>query len=282
MQFTMPPSQQYNNKEHLSTVLETMKQKMLAAASSAAASSAEAMGTREVVEVATTTSATTASDIVSIPLGEIIIGVGYILLILVFVTRVFFKTLNRFTTYYSSSSSHYSVSQNRRDDGVYNRFGFMINADSDSEFSSSEDDEEDEKYATTTALSHSLSSLSSLSSPLPQKKQLPQQTPQSPPPPLRRSKRLQMKSEMNLTRLEKQTQTNYNTYYSSSSASKVLFPSVSSDPVPNKRVLSSFVSPSPHPEHDEELAFEINRRYEKRMQKRSECNSPPLIRRLIL
>ena len=221
------------------------------------------------------------TPILDTPIGEFIIGVGYILLILVFVTRVFFKTLNRFTTYYSSSSSHYLVSQNRRDDGVYNRFGFMINADSDSEFSSSEDDEEYEKYATTTALSHSLSSLSSLSSPLPKKNQLPQQTPQSPPPPLRRSKRLQMKSEMNLTRLEKQTQTNYNTYYSSSSASKVLFPSISSDPVPNKRVLS-FVSPSPHPEYDEELAFEINRRYEKRMQKRSECNSPPLIRRLIL
>ena len=282
MQFTMPPSQQYNNKEYLSTVLETMKQKMMAssaAASSAAASSAEAMRTREVVEVATTTSATTASDIVSMPLGEIIIGVGYILLILVFVTRVFFKTLNRFTTYYSSSSSHYSVSQNQRDDGLYNRFGFMINADSDSEFSSSEDDEKDEKYATTTALSHSLSSLSS---PLPKKKQLPQQTPQSPPPPLRRSKRLQMKSEMNLTRLEKQTQTNYNTYYSSSSSSsKILFPSIiSSDPVPKRSL--SFVSPSPHPEHNEELAFEVNRRYEKRMQKRSECNSPPLIRRLLL
>ena len=262
MQFTMPPSQQYNNKEYLSTVLETMKQKMLARA---AASSAEATGTREVVEEV----ATTASDIVSIPLGEIIIGVGYILLILVFITKVFFKILNRFTTYYSSSSSYYSVSsQNRGNrDGSYNRFGFMINADSDSEFSSDEEEEEDEKYATTTALSHSLSS------PLPKKKYLLQKTPQSPPPPPRRSKRLQMKSEMNLTRLEKQTQT--------SSSSKILFPSIiSSDPLPKRSL--SFISPSPHPEHDEELAFEINRRYEKRMQKRSECNSPPLIRRLIL
>ena len=284
MQFTMP-GQQYNNKEYLSTVLETMKQKMLARAATSAtttassatttASSAEAMGTREIVEIATTTSATTASDIVSIPFGEFIIGVGYILLILVFVTRVFFKTLNWFTKYYSSSSSYYSASSQNRGDRVYNRFGFMINAESDSEFSSDEEEEEeeeeeDEKYATTTVLSHSLSSLSS---PLPKKKHLPQ-TPQSPPPPLRRSKRLQMKSEMNLTMLvEKQTQT-------SSSSSKILFPSVSSEPLPKRS--SSFISPSPHPEHDEELAFEINRRYEKRMQKRSECNSPPLIRRLIL
>ena len=286
MQFAMPPNQPYKDKEYLRNVLETMKQRMIEVATSATKITTETMATTETTEttekMATmATMETMETPILDTPIGEFIIGVGYILLILVFVTRVFFKTLNRFTTYYSSSSSHYLVSQNRRDDGVYNRFGFMINADSDSEFSSSEDDEEYEKYATTTALSHSLSSLSSLSSPLPKKNQLPQQTPQSPPPPLRRSKRLQMKSEMNLTRLEKQTQTNYNTYYSSSSASKVLFPSISSDPVPNKRVLS-FVSPSPHPEYDEELAFEINRRYEKRMQKRSECNSPPLIRRLLL
>ena len=259
MKFTMPPSQQYNNKEYLSTVLETMKQKMLessaaassAAASSAAASSAEATGT-------TMSPGTTASELVSsMPFGEIIIGVGYILLILVFVTKVFFKTLNRFTTYYSSSSCHYSVSQNR-EDGPYNRFGFMINADSDSEFSSSDDDEEVNNVKKNILSPHV--------------QRLCQQTPQSPPPPLRRSKRLQMKSEMNLTMLEKQTQT--------SSSSKILFPSVSSDPLPKRSL--SFVSPSPHPEHDEELAFEINRRYEKRMQKRSECNSPPLIRRLIL
>ena len=272
MQFAMPPNQPYKDKEYLRNVLETMKQRMIEVATSAT----------KITTATTATTATMETPILDTPIGEFIIGVGYILLILVFVTRVFFKTLNRFTTYYSSSSSHYSVSQNRRDDGVYNRFGFMINADSDSEFSSSEDDEEYEKYATTTALSHSLSSLSSLSSPLPKKKQLPQQTPQSPPPPLRRSKRLQMKSEMNLTRLEKQTQTNYNTYYSSSSSSsKILFPSIiSSDPVPKRSL--SFVSPSPHPEHNEELAFEVNRRYEKRMQKRSECNSPPLIRRLLL
>ena len=256
--FTMQSSQ-INNKEYLSTVLEKMKQKMLAtAATSAAATSATETTT------ATETTGTAVSELVSIPFGEIIIGVGYILLILVFVTKVFFKILNRFITYYSSSSSHYSVSQNRRDDGPYNRFGFMINADSDSEFSSSEYDDDDAKNILSPHLQH-----------------LPQKTPQSPPPPLRRSKRLQMKSEMILTRLEKQTQTDCNTYYSSSSASsKVLFPSVSSDPLPKRSL--SFISPSPHPEHDEELAFEINRRYEKRMQKRSECNSPPLIRRLIL
>jgi hypothetical protein len=57
-----------------------------------------------------------------------------------------------------------------------------------------------------------------------------------------------------------------------------LFPSISSDPLP----LPSRRSHSLHPEHDQELAFEINRRYEKRMQKRSECNSPLVVRRLIL
>ena len=265
MKFTMPSNQQYNNKEYLSTVLETMKQKMLAssaAASSAAASSAVATGIRGVA--ATTTimsSGTTASELVSMPFGEIIVGVGYILLILVFVTRVFFKTLNRITTYYSSSSSHYSVSQNRGD-GPYNRFGFVINADSNC------DDDEDKEEVEKNILS-------------PRVQHLCQQTPpQSPPPPLRRSKRLQMKSLTILEKmLEKQTQTHpYYSYSSSSSSSssKVLFPSISSDPLPSRR------SHSLHPEHDEELAFEINRRYEKRMQKRSECNSPLLVRRLIL
>jgi hypothetical protein len=258
MKFTMPSNQQYNNKEYLSTVLETMKQKMLA-------SSAAATGIRGVA--ATTTimsSGTTASELVSMPFGEIIVGVGYILLILVFVTRVFFKTLNRFTTYYSSSSSHYSVSQNRGD-GPYNRFGFVINADSDCD--DDEDKEEVEKNISSPRVQH-----------------LCQQTPpQSPPPPLRRSKRLQMKSLTILEKmLEKQTQTHPYYSYSSSSSSKVLFPSISSDPLPLPNRRLSFVSPSLHPEHDEELAFEINRRYEKRMQKRSECNSPPLIRRLIL
>lgn len=264
-------SSQYTNKEYLSTVLETMKQKMIDATTSAATTSATiSAATSATISAATsasTTSETTASVIPFGEFGEIIVGVGYVLLILVFVTRVFFKTLNRFTTYYSSSSSHYSVSQNIRDE-PYNRFGFMINADSDSESDCDDEDNNDEVEKNILS---------------PRDQHLCQQTPESPPPPLRRSKRLQMKSEMNLTMLEKQTQTH--PYYSSSSSSsssssKVLFPSISSDPLPNRRL--SFVSPSLHPEHDEELAFEINRRYEKRMQKRSECNSPLLVRRLIL
>jgi hypothetical protein len=261
---------QYINKEYLSTVLEIMKQKMIGAATNGMATSAattsaattSAATTSAATTSAATTSATgtatTSETTASIPFGEIIVGVGYVLLILVFVTRVFFKTLNRFTTYYSSSSSYYSVSQNRGD-GPYNRFGFMINADSDSE-SDWDDDDEVEKNMLSPRVQH-----------------LCQQTPpQSPPPPLRRSKRLQMKSLTILEKmLEKQTQTHP---YSSSSSSKVLFPPISSDPLP----LPSRRSHSLHPEHDEELAFEINRRYEKRMQKRSECNSPLVVRRLIL
>jgi hypothetical protein len=246
----MPSNQYYTNKEYLSKVLETMKQKMIDATTSAATTSAATTS-------AATTSATTASVL---PFGEIIVGVGYVLLILVFLTRVFFKTLNRFTTYYSSSSSHYSVSQNKGD-GPYNRFGFMINADSDSE-SDCDDDDEVEKNILSPRFQH-----------------LCQQTPQSPPPPLRRSKRLQMKSLTMLEKmLEKQTQTHPYYPFSSSSSSKVLFPPISSDPLP----LPSRRSPSLHPEHDEELAFEINRRYEKRIHKRSECNSPLVVRRLIL
>ena len=237
------------------------------------AATREATTSAATTSAATTSASTTSETMASVipfgEFGEIIVGVGYVLLILVFVTRVFFKTLNRFTTYYSSSSSHYSVSQNIRDE-PYNRFGFMINADSDSESDCDDEDNNDEVEKNILS---------------PRVQHLCQQTPESPPPPLRRSKRLQMKSEMNLTMLEKmlEKQTQTHPYYSSSSSSsssKVLFPSISSDPLPNRRL--SFVSPSLHPEHDEELAFEINRRYEKRMQKRSECNSPLLVRRLIL
>ena len=249
---------QYINKEYLSTVLEIMKQKMIGAATNGMATSAAttSAATTSAATTSATGTATTSETTASIPFGEIIVGVGYVLLILVFVTRVFFKTLNRFTTYYSSSSSYYSVSQNKGD-GPYNRFGFMINSDSDCDW---DDDDEVEKNMLSPRVQH-----------------LCQQTPpQSPPPPLRRSKRLQMKSLTMLEKmLEKQTQTHP---YSSSSSSKVLFPSISSDPLP----LPSRRSHSLHPEHDEELAFEINRRYEKRMQKRSECNSPLVVRRLIL
>lgn len=260
----MPSNQYYTNKEYLSKVLETMKQKMIDATTSRAATSAATTS-----ETGTATSAATGTTASVIPFGEfgeIIVGVGYVLLILVFVTRVFFKTLNRFTTYYSSSSSHYSVSQNKGDE-PYNRFGFMINADSDSESGCDDEDNDDEVEKNILS---------------PRDQHLCQQTPESPPPPLRRSKRLQMKSLTMLEKmLEKQTQTHpYYSSSSSSSSSKILFPSISSDPLPNRRL--SFVSPSLHPEHDEELAFEINRRYEKRMQKRSECNSPLLVRRLIL
>jgi uncharacterized membrane protein YkvA (DUF1232 family) len=86
----MQPSQ-YANKEYLSRVLETMKQKMIEVAATTSATSRAA--SRE----ATTVMATTVIATTVIPfdkIGETIIGVGYILLILVFVTEVFFKTLN--------------------------------------------------------------------------------------------------------------------------------------------------------------------------------------------
>jgi len=247
-QFT--PSTQYNYKEeYLRTVLETMKQKMVTAAAAAAA---------EKVDTTTTTTTTTTaipnSEPLSIPTGEFVIGVGYVLLILVFLIKVFFRTLNQFTSDYSSSH-----------DGVYNRFAFIVNADSDSEFST----ESDEIDTTSESLS-----------PVQQRSiYTPQHPPQSPRPPLRRSKRLQMKSEMNLTTLEKQTQTQSQIQHYTHQNS---FITISSDPLPLPKRALSLVSPSPHPDHDEELAFEIQRRYEKRMNKRSECNSPLVVRRLIL
>jgi hypothetical protein len=239
-------------QEYLRNVLDTMKQQMLSSSSSKTMLHLESCPRLE-SDFPFITSSMPPTPM-PMPLTEVIIGVGYVLLILVFLSKVFFKTLNRFTSDYSSSH-----------DGVYNRFAFITNADSDSEFSTDDDDDD--------TLSDSLSPVQpSIYTPRP---------PTSPHPPLRRSKRLQMKSEINLTKLEKlekQTQTQHQ-----KRNSKETFPEVSSDPLPfTKRRTLSFMSPSPHPHHDEELEFEIQRRYEKRSQKRSECNSPLVVRRLIL
>ena len=239
-------------QEYLRNVLETMKQQMLSSSSKTRLQLESCPRLESDFPFITSSMPPMPTPPPPTPLTEVIIGVGYVLLILVFLSKVFFKTLNRFTSDYSSSH-----------DGVYNRFAFITNADSDSEFSTDDDDDDD-------TLSDSLSPVQpSIYTPRP---------PTSPHPPLRRSKRLQMKSEINLTKLEKQTQTQHQ-----KRNSKKTFPEVSSDPLPfTKRRTLSFMSPSPHPHHDEELEFEIQRRYEKRSQKRSECNSPLVVRRLIL
>ena len=245
-----------NKQEYLRNVLEAMKQKML--------SSSAQSDTRLQLQIQScprlesdfpfiTSSMPPLMPLMPpMPLIEVIIGVGYVLLILVFLTKVFFKTLNHFTSDYSSSH-----------DGAYNRFAFITNADSDSEFSTDDD----------------IDIPSDSLSPVRQPFYTPRQPPRSPPHPLRRSKRLQMKSEMNLTTLEKHTQTQTQTQ-SQYNPQQKSFITISSEPLPKRQF--SFVSPSPHPHHDEELAFEIQRRYEKKMQKRSECNSPLVVRRLIL
>lgn len=242
-------------QEYLRNVLETMKQQMLSSSVESKTRLELQSCPRLESDFPFITSSMPLMPLTPMPLIEVIIGVGYVLLILVFLTKVFFKTLNHFTSDYSSSH-----------DGVYNRFAFITNADSDSEFSTDDDD---------------IDIPSDSLSPIRQPYYTPRQPPRSPPHPLRRSKRLQMKSEMNLTTLEKHTQTQTQTQTQSHyNPQQKSFLTISSDPLPKRQF--SFVSPSPHPHHDEELAFEIQRRYEKKMQKRSECNSPLVVRRLIL
>jgi hypothetical protein len=116
-------------------------------------------------------------------------------------------------------------------------------------------------------------------------------TPQTPPPALRRSLRLKVKSELNLTTMEKQTKTNAvtrsQTRRQSQSQSQSHFTNEkntisSAPPLSLYAFNDSIITPSHHPENDEELAFFLNKCYERKLKKRSGFNSPLVVRRLVL
>ena len=233
---------------------------------------------------------------------EIVFGVGYILIIVAFIMKQFLKTFRRFEYHYASSN-----------DGAYNRFGFIANEDSDSDFTSSsdyvrysDDDENNDVIESSPSSPISLRhALIPLVTPL---QKITTVTPQTPSPPLvRRSLRLRIKSEMNLSltstsTTEKQNKTNVvtrsqtkqrnqsqnrntNNINNTNNTNERL--SISSEPIPSlsssfNRNHGSTTTPSLHPENDEELAYYLQRCYERKMKKRSEFNSPLVVRRLVL
>jgi hypothetical protein len=240
---TMQPTT-YSRYQFLREVLELSKQRMMSR-----------------IANTTTTSSTNTSLSLSISteriyanLAEIVVGVGYILVIIAFLIKLLLQTIRKFEYYYMSPS--------------YNRFGFIANEESESE---SESDSSIESPANKCLHLKTPVQIMNVA------------TPQTPlPPPLRRSLRLKIKSELNLCAM----QNNSAMTTRSQAKQKQVAMTISSDPCPTNYYRSSSLitpSPSPHPEHDEERAYYIQYCNEKKMRKtRPEFNSPLFIRRLVL
>ena len=214
---------------------------------------------------------------------EIVIGVGYIFMIIAFLIKILLRTIRKFEYYYMSPS--------------YNRFGFMMNEESDYDSNSDSDSSYSDSNSSATSDHDENASddpESSSSSPVLLRSTLsgkylhlktPVQTiyaitPKTPlPPPLRRSLRLKIKSELNLFAMKN----NNSTMITRSQTKQIQNIQISSDPCPINCNRGSMTTPSPHPEHDEERAYYIQYCNEKKMRKqRREFNSPLFVRRLVL
>ena len=181
---------------------------------------------------------------------EIIVGVGYVLLVCSLLVKIFLKTLGRFESHFGSSHGS-------------NIFGFIANENSDSDYSDTED-EEDEEEESPISLRPTLAPATHthMTTPMHNINVVTPQTPYPPVAALRRSMRLKTKSELNLTSIEKQnrsnavTQTQRNQYNFT-----------------NEKITISSAPPSyifHHPSHENKL------------KKRSRFNSPLVVRRLVL
>lgn len=207
-----------------------------------------------------------------------ILGIGYILIVIAFLVQTLLRMIRKLECYYMSQS--------------YNRFEFAANE----EYYESESDHESDHESVETSYDETLQPQSSpislrptlsgkylhIKTPL-QTQKMNAVVPKTPLP-VRRSLRLKIKrvkSELNLSAMENnaimtRSQTKQNQLMTTTTT-------VSSDPCPRNIYRSSITTPSPHPEHDEERAFYIRYCNEKKMKnKRPEFNSPLFVRRLML
>jgi hypothetical protein len=272
-----------HTKQYLRDLLELAKQRMLSGISTNATNATnETNVTSSQLSTSSSSSHSIERMFMNTNIVEIVIGVGYVFIIVAFLVKQFLKTLRRFETHFGSSH-----------DGAYNRFGFIANEESD--FDSSDNDSDGENNNDDDVVEPSSSSpvsrrhaLIPLVTPL---QKITTVTPQTPsPPPVRRSLRLKIKSELNLTStMEKQNKTNVETNVVTRSQTRRqnqrLSLAISSEPAPScsfNRSNGAIITPSLHPENDEELAYYLQRCYERTMKKRSEFNSPLVVRRLVL
>ena len=279
-----PFSASNHTKQYLRDLLELAKQRML---SRIPTNPTDETNPTDVTSSQLSTSSSSHAIeqvLMNANIAEIVLGVGYILMIVVFLVKLFLKTLRRFEHHFGSSH-----------DGAYNRFGFIANEDSDYDSDSSDNDShengvDDDDIVGSSSSSSPVSlrhALIPLITPL---EKITTVTPHTPfPPPVRRSLRLKIKSELNLTSIiEKQNKTNVltNVVTRSQTQRRNQRLAISSEPAPsssfNLSHNGSVTNPSLHPENDEELAYYLQRCYERNMKKRSDVNSPLLVRRLVL
>jgi len=179
---------------------------------------------------------------------EIVVGVGYMLLVCSFIVKILLKTLGRFKSHFGSSHGS-------------NIFGFIANENSDYDDTEDEEDEEEESPVslrpTLAAATHT-----HMTTPMHNINVVTPQTPYPPVAALRRSLRLKTKSELNLTSIEKQNRTNaaIQTQQRNQNNFRIEKITISSAP-------PSFFH---HPSHENKL------------KKRSRFNSPLVVRRLVL
>lgn len=283
----------YTRHHFIRDVLELAKQRLLSrhARNATAATSSSSYSVQGEMNANTNSNA---------DLMDMIVGICYILVVLLFLVKILLKILGGFESHFMSSH-----------DGAYNRFAFIANEDYEQE--TEEEDEEEYEEEEEDNIESSLSSSSpislrstlSITTPVthvpniitPMNK-INVVTPKTPSVP-RRSLRLKIKSELDLTSMKTLNKTNAVTRSQTrESRSDSHFTnkknSVSSDPLPSSSLPATslfyrnqnnnFVATpsSSHPENDEELAFIIQRCYERTMKKRSRFNSPLLVRRLVL
>jgi hypothetical protein len=253
-------SSSYSRQQYIRDILELARQRMLSKVSNMTINSAPSPSSSPSVKIIN----------INQNITEIIVGVGYICIILVFIMKIIVGTIENFEYYYMSPS--------------YNRFGFIVNEEyeTDDETSDESDHENEndnlESPPSPILLRHTLSSKCiHLKTPI-QTMNAVAVTPKTPLP-VRRSLRLKIKSELNLSAME-----HNNKVMTRSQTKQNRFITVSSDPCPiNIYRTSTMTTPSPHPEHDEELAYYIQYCNEKKMRKqRPEFNSPLFVRRLVL
>lgn len=281
----------YTRHHFIRDVLELAKQRMLS------------RHAKNVTATATSSSYSIQGEMnasANLDFMDMIVGICYILVVLLFLMKILLKMLDRFESHFMSSH-----------DGVYNRFAFIVNEDFEQETGDEEDEEEDNIESSSLSSSSSSSSSSPISlrstlsitpvthvpniiTPMHKINIVTPKTPSAP----RRSLRLKTKSELNLTLMKTLHKTNAVTRSQTrESRGGSHFTneknSVSSDPLPSSLPLAtslfyrnqnnnSVATPSPHPENDEELAYIVQRCYERTLKKRSGFNSPLLVRRLVL
>jgi hypothetical protein len=238
-------------QQFIRDVLEITKQRMMSRVANTTA-----------LSVITNSSVSLSTELTtSAKFPEIILGVGYILLIVAFLVKILLRTIRKFEYHYMSPS--------------YNRFGFIMNEESEYSDTDFESDVSDVESSSSSPISlRPTLSGKYLQLQTPVQKMNATVTPKTPAP-LRRSLRLKIKSELNLYAMQN------NALITHSQSRQIQNIVISSDPCPYNR--GSTTTLSPHPEHDEERAYYIRYCNDKKMtKKRPEFNSPIFVRRLVL